>query len=856
MGHLASCSAVPRKEFKHRSTEKAIESPYVYRECQPAVTAAGLADHSPFDTTSGYEIMTEQNGIFNGDQPRSDAATVPVVDCMTFTDNPEIIIDGNRYPFPNAVGGDYAFHITTINERLERNDFTDVKIYPGKLWASPAATVRHLLQCCVATRDFASFISCDGHSYESPVAALAAITDVHDQCITASIRDLATELASAWYGDEINVIEQELEALVRGTRVKIPKDLHKRVTNASNRLNSAQSEPLYIASLIDDRSIDGDLRVPAGWVFDINLNCTIHVESGDRLEGLLFVSSKTVERETREQTVELCWWSHGNLVRFNVPRQQLMRCPRAEELSGVGLPISSINAKLFVHYFQDYFRENDFGLQTEIHVARLGWLDETTEPTFVLGDRVIRPTDAPSTSTRIKLASTDSAVAQIGRAFRPSGSVADSFALIREVAQFPVIWFTVLASLASVLLRPLQLPGFIVDLCGGTSGGKTVTLILAASVWGDPFRKSLNPVWHAWECTQIFVERLATILRSLPVMLDETRLVKDPKLVGAVTYALANGKCKGRGNKTGLDVQLSWELNSISTGEQSLVSFVEQAGMRARIITLRGSPVPARDDTWRRRVEGWEQRANQHYGHIGPAFVRHVIDNYNELANWKSRIDGLKQELSPVFAQNSVAGRHLDYLALVTLTAELYCEWFGLPDHLRRPAMGVRQLLLVEYDEADRPKEALERLMDFVNANEPLFLNNRQDIPEIQGSNERHPQQSTYLGRWIDLNAGSSPGPFSLAIFQQQFEVLARQFGYTSDELLTAWKERGWLHLGERGQPLRNVRVNSSGQGGSKTIRSVCVKAEVLARLYAARRVECGEHVPSFQPDGNSSGTP
>ena len=99
--------------------------------------------------------------------------------------------------------------------------------------------------------------------------------------------------------------------------------------------------------------------------------------------------------------------------------------------------------------------------------------------------------------------------------------------LVQEVAEFPVIWFTLLTSLSSVLLHPLQLPGFIVDLCGGSTGGKTTTLLFAASLCGDPFRKAVDPTWHEWDCTQVFVERLATILRSLPVMLDETRLAKQ-----------------------------------------------------------------------------------------------------------------------------------------------------------------------------------------------------------------------------------------------------------------------------------------------------------------------------------------
>lgn len=353
------------------------------------------------------------------------------------------------------------------------------------------------------------------------------------------------------------------------------------------------------------------------------------------------------------------------------------------------------------------------------------------------------------------------------------------------------------------------------------------------------------------------MERLATILRSLPVMLDETRLAKDQKLIGPISYALANGKAKGRGNKTGIDVQESWELNAISTGEASLVSFQEHAGMRARIVTLRGSPFPARDEYWRVRLQAWEELANGNYGHFGPAFVQQVIDHYADLPVWRSRINALKAELSPIFAQNSVAGRHLDYLALVTLTAELCCDWFDLPNHLRCPAVGVRDLLLVEYGEADRPKEAIERLLDFVHGNEQLFLGNSRSMPSGDGASDRPPQPSPYIGRWVALDGDQVPASLSLAIFGEKFTELVKQFGFSSDELLTAWKERGWLHLGERSRPLRNVRINPTDTYGSgnrqrKIVRCVCVKAEIIEQVQAARQAESSG---SVFPGGNTAGT-
>ena len=83
------------------------------------------------------------------------------------------------------------------------------------------------------------------------------------------------------------------------------------------------------------------------------------------------------------------------------------------------------------------------------------------------------------------------------------------------------------ASFASVLLEPLNCLPFFVHLWGVDSGtGKTVALMVAASVWGDP---AVGAYVKTFDGTVVGMEKTAAFLNNLPFCLDELQLAKDNK---------------------------------------------------------------------------------------------------------------------------------------------------------------------------------------------------------------------------------------------------------------------------------------------------------------------------------------
>lgn len=96
------------------------------------------------------------------------------------------------------------------------------------------------------------------------------------------------------------------------------------------------------------------------------------------------------------------------------------------------------------------------------------------------------------------------------------------------------------ASFASVLLEPLGALPFFVHLWGVDSGtGKTVALMLAASVWADPV---MGAYVKTFDATVVGSEKTAAFLNHLPLCLDELQLARDSRgRLQFDVYKLAQG---------------------------------------------------------------------------------------------------------------------------------------------------------------------------------------------------------------------------------------------------------------------------------------------------------------------------
>lgn len=140
----------------------------------------------------------------------------------------------------------------------------------------------------------------------------------------------------------------------------------------------------------------------------------------------------------------------------------------------------------------------------------------------------------------------------------------------------PLLMFAVGGAFAPILLRLKSGMGGGFHFGGSTSTGKTTTLTVASSVWGNP-----KGFIQSWNATKNALEALAHSHNHSLLALDEVKEM-DPKEAGNAAYMLGNGYGKERSNVNAqLRQRLCWELIFYSTGELGYIEHSTSGGQRA-----------------------------------------------------------------------------------------------------------------------------------------------------------------------------------------------------------------------------------------------------------------------------------
>ena len=179
------------------------------------------------------------------------------------------------------------------------------------------------------------------------------------------------------------------------------------------------------------------------------------------------------------------------------------------------------------------------------------------------------------------------------------------------------------ASFASPILSVVGSLPFFVHLWGVDSGtGKTVALMLAASVWGNP---ALGSYAQTFNGTQVAQEMTAAFFNHLPVCLDELQLTKDARgKTNFDVYQLAQGVGRSRGKRSGgVQMTPTWNCCFLTTGESPLTSISAGAGAINRVIDIEctANSVVLTDG---QRISGALKR---NYGWAGQQFVEKVFSS-------------------------------------------------------------------------------------------------------------------------------------------------------------------------------------------------------------------------------------
>ena len=267
--------------------------------------------------------------------------------------------------------------------------------------------------------------------------------------------------------------------------------------------------------------------------------------------------------ETGEEQIKLAYKRNGRWQEIIIPKTMVTSANKIVSLSGRGIAVTSENAKYLVRYLADVENANEEHIAVQYSTSKLGW----NQGGFLPYDTDI-------------VFDGDARFRQIYESVGQCGSRLvwyEHVAALRKSGRIEVK-FILAAAFSSVLVQPLGGLPYFVDLWGETEGGKTVSLMVAASIWADPDE---NAYIKDYKGTEVGLEAISDLLNNLPLILDDTskknRKIED-NFEGLV-YDLCSGKGKTRSNKElGLNRENHWKNCILTNGERPLSSYVTQGG--------------------------------------------------------------------------------------------------------------------------------------------------------------------------------------------------------------------------------------------------------------------------------------
>lgn len=365
---------------------------------------------------------------------------------------------------------------------------------------------------------------------------------------------------------------------------------------------------------------------------------------------------RLVNIDTGEEKLRLAFRKGTIWRRHIVEKKVLASANKVTELAGIGIAVNSETARNFVRYIGDLENLNYDIIPERKSIGRFGYIAGEGFSPYV--DGLIFDGDAN--------------FAAMFQTVHERGSFDKWKQMAAEVRAMSVTAKIVLAaSFASPLLQPLGCLPFFVHLWGVDSGtGKTVALMVAASVWGDP---SVGSYVKTFDGTAVGMEKTAAFLNNLPLCLDELQLAKDAKgKTNFDVYRLAQGVGRTRGNRSGgVDRTPTWQNCILSTGESPLTGQASGAGAVNRVIDIecKANSVVITDGM---RVSGAVKR---NFGHAGKAFVENLYAAGDDVPQ---EIHNRYQVLFKTLAAQDTTEKQAMAAAAIVLGDELACRWiFG-----------------------------------------------------------------------------------------------------------------------------------------------------------------------------------
>lgn len=428
-----------------------------------------------------------------------------------------------------------------------------------------------------------------------------------------NVRELLTEEVEAAYRAENDqkrraIIRADLIEIAKGGRFsgefkKVFSAFEKEVTKAENAARiqeRAEQRAAWAAeNKINFEALENPYPNMRSFAYEIN-DDGIFLDGSQVCTQPVLIFGKFRNVESGEDSLCLTYYD-GRIWRELTEKREVLFSPsKIIHLAAHGLSVHGENVKRFIRFLDVFEQENSYFLEPKLSFSRLGWFD---------GNR-FAPYDPALT-----FAGQENT--ELFKAVKGAGSAEKWLSCVRGLRKNIPLRLTMAASFASPLIKKAGVNSFVLHLWGASGTGKTVALMAAASVWGDPAVGQLVRIMNA---TQNSAINLAAFFCSIPVFMDELQTIANTSWssIEALVMALTEGLERGRMEYDKARPSRSWNCCFLFSGEEPVVKNSSGGGVANRLIEIEcTAPL----------VDNGNQAANlvrANHGHAGKIYIDHI----------------------------------------------------------------------------------------------------------------------------------------------------------------------------------------------------------------------------------------
>lgn len=310
---------------------------------------------------------------------------------------------------------------------------------------------------------------------------------------------------------------------------------------------------------------------------------------------------RLINVDTETEKLKLAFFKDNKWQYISVDRSTVANKANIIQLSDRGIEVNSENSKELVSYIADVVTLNVKEIPVSRSTDRLGWIQNEFAP-YVKDLKY----------------DGDIAFKDVYESIKENGEYEEWKEICRKVRKESKIAHLLLASsFASTLNQMLGVLPFVVHIWGGTGTGKTVGLMLAMSVWGNP---EVGKLVRTLNATQVALARYASFVHDIPFAGDELQTIKSrwDSFDNLVMY-LTEGVDRGRGKAYGgIELLKEWNCCFLFTGEEPITKASSGGGVKNRVIEVEATEKVVADGNL---VSNFVRK---NYGFAGKEFINNI----------------------------------------------------------------------------------------------------------------------------------------------------------------------------------------------------------------------------------------